>query len=218
MKISKRLRTISSFVPDGSFVLDVGCDHAYLGIYLTKYKKARVIASDINPLPLKIAEANVLKYQAKNITLKMQDGISEVPKEVDTIVISGMGSKTIVDILTKDKRNLEFVKTLILGSNNDYAYLREQVNKLGFKIKNEAVVEEDSKFYEIIVYQKGQEKLSAQEIKYGPCLMQEKSAVFLKYQKEAIAKLLTILEGLPKTNKKRCQEIEQELCERQKLL
>ena len=34
MKISERLRTIANFVQEGSFVLDVGCDHAYLGIYL----------------------------------------------------------------------------------------------------------------------------------------------------------------------------------------
>lgn len=39
MKISKRLRTISSFVPDGSFVLDVGCDHAYLVSILLSIKK-----------------------------------------------------------------------------------------------------------------------------------------------------------------------------------
>ena len=49
MKISKRLRVIGDLVKDNSFILDIGCDHALLDIYVVKNKKnIKAIASDIN--------------------------------------------------------------------------------------------------------------------------------------------------------------------------
>ena len=39
-KLSKRLGVISSFIEDSSKVIDIGCDHGLLSIYLVnKYKK-----------------------------------------------------------------------------------------------------------------------------------------------------------------------------------
>ena len=47
MKISKRLRAIGDLIEDNSFILDVGCDHALLDIYVvTNKKNVRAIASD----------------------------------------------------------------------------------------------------------------------------------------------------------------------------
>ena len=49
MKISNRLKLIASFVDDNSYVIDVGCDHALLDIFLVQTKKnIKTIASDIN--------------------------------------------------------------------------------------------------------------------------------------------------------------------------
>ena len=39
MKLSKRLETIVSFIDDKDNVLDIGCDHAYIDIYLALNKK-----------------------------------------------------------------------------------------------------------------------------------------------------------------------------------
>ena len=45
-KLSKRLGVISSFIEDSSKVIDIGCDHGLLSIYLVnKYK----ISSSRNP-------------------------------------------------------------------------------------------------------------------------------------------------------------------------
>ena len=38
IKISKRLEAISRFVPEGSNVVDIGCDHGLLSIYLYQSK------------------------------------------------------------------------------------------------------------------------------------------------------------------------------------
>ena len=67
MKISERLRVIGDLIPDNSFVLDIGCDHALLDIYIVKKNKnIKTIASDINKGPLEIAKENVKKYNLEN--------------------------------------------------------------------------------------------------------------------------------------------------------
>ena len=103
MKLSKRLQVVASFIPDNSSLLDVGCDHALLDIFLMQTKKnIQIMASDINPNPLKIAKDNLLKYNFQNqITLKQMDGIKEIPQNIDTIVIAGMGGILITNILQK---------------------------------------------------------------------------------------------------------------------
>ena len=66
MTISKRLRAISDFISDNSFILDIGCDHALLDIYCALNKKnVKAIASDINEGPLAMAKENVQKYLDK---------------------------------------------------------------------------------------------------------------------------------------------------------
>ncbi len=50
MKISNRLRVISDFVPNNSFILDIGGDHALLDVYFAVHKEnVKCIASDISP-------------------------------------------------------------------------------------------------------------------------------------------------------------------------
>ena len=59
IKLNKRLTTISAFIEDNSKVIDIGCDHGLLGIYLYQTKEnVKVISSDINELPLKKAHDN----------------------------------------------------------------------------------------------------------------------------------------------------------------
>ena len=49
IKISKRLEAMSSLVSNNSKVIDVGCDHGLLDIYLYQQNiSTKIIASDIN--------------------------------------------------------------------------------------------------------------------------------------------------------------------------
>ena len=85
---NNKLKQIAELVLPNSFLLDVGCDHALLDIYLTS-KNVRSIASDINKLPLEKESENIKKYNVQDkITLKIGDGLEHLTSEVDTIVIS----------------------------------------------------------------------------------------------------------------------------------
>lgn len=196
MNISKRLRVIGDLVSSNSFILDVGCDHALLDIYVTlKNKNIRAIASDIKEGPLKIAKENVLKYKTK-VEVVLGDGLESYKKGVDTVVLSGLGSVTIVDILSKDKNILFKIDKLIISSNNDYYYLRNSLCKLGFMISDEKIVYEKGKYYPIVVFNHGKGKYNNYELKYGPILLKEKEDSFIKYLKFNKNKLIKINNSL----------------------
>ena len=62
MKLTKRLNEIVSLIDEGTNVIDIGCDHALLDIYLTLNKKNKCIAADINKNALESAIKNIKKY------------------------------------------------------------------------------------------------------------------------------------------------------------
>lgn len=159
MKIlNKRLQTLSAFIEEKDIVLDIGCDHSLLGVYLVLNKNIKVIGSDINPGPLEKAKENLKKYHlTKNIELRLGDGLNVMSDDINTVVISGMGGINIVNIL-KDIKNYPNVKKLVISPNNDFPLTREEITKLGFCLNKETIVLESNKFYLISEYKLGKKK------------------------------------------------------------
>lgn len=198
MNISKRLRVISDFISDNSFILDIGCDHALLDIYTTLNKKnVKAIASDIREEPLKKAKENIEKYNAKKVSTIQADGLAAYKEGVDTIVISGLGSTTIVSILKNDKGVLNNINRIIISPNNDYCFLRKSICELGYYIKDENIVCDRNKYYPVIVFEKGNKTYQEQEYKYGPILLNNKCKDFIDYMKLEKEKLNRINKNLP---------------------
>ena len=159
IKINKRLETLSAFINYGDVVLDIGCDHGLLGIYLTLNKDVKVVSSDINKGPLLKAKENIKKYHLEDkIEIRLGDGLEVMSKDINTLVISGMGGETIIKIL-KDINNYSNIKKLVLSPNNDFDLTRKEISKLGFKINRESMVKDHSKFYLISEFIIGKEDI-----------------------------------------------------------
>ena len=172
MRINNRLKRLSSYIEDNSHFIDVGCDHALLGIYTVKNKKnVKVIASDIAEGPLKQAKINKInidKFDLNNdIKIKLGSGISTIEVDIDTIVISGMGGLNIIEILVSDKDKLSNINRIILSPNNFHKEVREEITKLGFKILCEEIVNDKGKYYPIIVFTPGSESYNKNELSFG---------------------------------------------------
>ena len=148
MNLSKRLQAVATLVDIDSRVIDVGCDHAYLDIYLTLNNGNTCIASDINEKALNNAKENIKKYKlSRKIKTKLTDGLTDIDiLDTDTIVICGMGTHTILDILNTNRLS----DTLIISSNNDIELLRREVVKLGYFIDSEIFLFDRKKPYIII--------------------------------------------------------------------
>lgn len=160
---SKRLLAIASFIEKNDSVLDLGCDHGYLAIYLKKNNLCKnVIASDISSNALDIAKNNIKKYQV-DIKTYLSDGLNNINDFYDTIVIAGMGTYSIIKILN-DK---ELPPKIILASNNDYPLLRKFMNSIGYYLEKELVVLEKDKYYIVMLYIIKEKKLKKTEILFG---------------------------------------------------
>ena len=153
MKLSNRLKTIADMVKTKS-VIDVGCDHGLLDVYLAKEKHISCIASDISENALNQAKENIHKYQVqslvKTICTNGLQGI-KVSKE-DTVILSGMGTHTIIDILNKR----DDIKYCIISAHTDVPYLRRWMTSHGYVISAEQIVEEKNILYIVISFEEGQ--------------------------------------------------------------
>ena len=177
--LKKRLMAIANLVKKDAIVVDVGTDHAYLPIYLSQNKIAKkIIATDISQNALDGAQKNIEKANIKDITLICTDGLNGIETIYDTLIISGMGASRIIGIL--DNHNLP--DNIILSANNDYYKLRKYMNKIGYKIVKEIVVLENEKYYDIISYEKGKERLANIKLKYG--ISKDKNYYKYLYQKQ----------------------------------
>lgn len=203
--ISKRLELVASFVPQGAVLLDVGSDHAYLPIELVERGQIKsAIAGEVVEGPYQSAVKNVEAHCClkEKIQVRLANGLAafEEADQVSVITIAGMGGRLIATILQEGLDKLANVERLILQPNNREDDLRIWLQGNGFQIVAESILEEAGKFYEILVVEAGQMKLSASDVRFGPFLSKEVSQVFVqKWQKEA-AKLEFALDQIPEKN------------------
>lgn len=203
IKISRRLKSIADYVDDNSSVVDIGCDHGLLDIYLIENKhNIKVIASDVNQNALNNAIKNIKKHNMqKSIKTVLSNGLDNIEiKGIDTIVISGMGSHTIAGILYSNMQKLKQIETLILQSNNDLDFLRYKVVKLGYYIEKESLVKEQGIIYTVIRFKKGYRFYTKKQLYFGPCLMKENNDLFQEKSKLELEKLKKFYPLIPKSH------------------
>lgn len=182
MKLTKRLEAIASFVSLNGRIIDVGANHAYLDLYfaLKKYPY-EIIATDIRSQSLLEAEKNIKKYHLEEkIQLIVTPGLEGILlQKEDNIILAGMGTKTIKEILTKEV--LQHGNHFIIQSNNYLYELRYYMMQQGFSIQNEKVVEEKKKYYVIIDFIKEKTEYTKIELTYGPKLIKSGHVDYFQY-------------------------------------
>ena len=200
IKLSKRLLSIANLVDDNSKVVDIGCDHGLVSIYLAMNKQnISIIASDINQNALDNAIKNINKYHLEDkIKVCLSNGLDNINDEIDTIIISGMGGHTIVDILTNNQEKLNTVNNIIIQSNNDIEYVRRKIVKLGYCISKEELILDKNIYYTVILFTKGKKKYTNKEYYFGPILLKENSKIFIEKKNKEYTKLVNIKNNIPK--------------------
>lgn len=187
--INLKLKTIATLIDKSDTVLDIGCDHGYLAIYLKENKLCKeVYASDINENALNMAINNIKK---SNLDIKtyLSDGFkSIINSSIDTAVISGVGASTILSIIDNAPKNVE---KYILCSNNNHEELRTKLYKQGLYLKEEVVIKDKNKFYVIELFTKEKEFISKFFLKYGRHNNKEYFSHLIKKEKE-------ILDSIPR--------------------
>ncbi len=200
MKINDRLKAIGDLVEANSFCLDVGCDHALLDIYLVKKKKnIKCIASDIAEGPVEAAKKNIKREKLENeIEVRLGDGLDTYSDDVNTVIISGMGGRSIIGILKYKMNIVKKIDTFILSPNNYQIDVKKFLTKNGFYIDDEVLVKEKKFIYQILVFKKGKRHYTKRDYFFGPILLQKKGSLFNEYYSRELKSREILLNLLPK--------------------
>ncbi|MDB2159718.1 class I SAM-dependent methyltransferase [Clostridium butyricum] len=194
MELSKRLNWILNIMDKCDVIMDVGTDHGYIAIELIKRNLAdKVIASDINKDPLNKAKLNVsLEGLSNKIELRLGGGLTPVKdKEVNGVLIAGMGGNLIRDILENDIKKVKNMDYLVLQPAQNPEVLREYLYISDYEIIDEDVCFDEGKYYEVFkIKYKENNSTKLENIFYevSPILLNKKSDVFKDYLYEKIDK------------------------------
>jgi tRNA (adenine22-N1)-methyltransferase len=197
MTLSKRLIASANYIKGFNCLADCGTDHAYLPIYAVQEGFVNsAIASDNKLGPLTNAKKNIIQASLlMKVKIKYAEGLNYLNKDIDIASVLGMGGRLITEILSK--ANKQYLKRLVLGPNSEAKILREYLMENNFKIVNEELVEENGKYYQIIVCEPGNMELTELELEFGPIILKNKTPEFKDYINKLIS---TLKEALPKIN------------------
>ena len=214
MELSKRLTAIAGLVTEGASVADIGTDHGYIPIHLIEQNLSpKVIAMDINKGPLERARIHIAGYgMSDRIETRLSDGLAAVkPKEVEEMIVAGMGGGLVIHILEEGKQIVSTLKGCILQPQSEIQKVREYLVEHGFRFEAEDMVEEDGKYYPMMRVVPPEYC----EHKTADWLLKNKNPILYEYLKREIRIREDILLGLAGKDgeriKERMTEIEHEL-------
>ena len=188
----ERLKTILKYIDNKDIVADIGCDHGYLiKLAIEEKNIIKGYAVDNKHGPLNSARKNLKNY--KNVEFILSDGLKNVSNtDINCVVIAGMGGMLINSIISDSIDKFNKIDKLILCPNRNIDKVRSFLNENGFMIVDEDIIYEDSKYYEVLVVNKGYQKLSEKELYFGHILLNKKSQYFIKKWKEYYEKIKNI--------------------------
>ena len=195
IKLSERLKIIHDMVPT-SVVADIGSDHGKLMVALVESGTiTKGYAVENKEGPFERLRSNLIRYKVNDkITPLFSDGLKDLPRDTQTVVIAGMGGLNIVNILKAHPEKLVRVNTIIIDAHNAVPTARKKICQMGYAIADEKIVKEDDIFYEIIKFIKADTAIiSDEDLEFGPILRQDKSATFKEKYKNRIFEIDAIL-------------------------
>ncbi len=178
INISRRLELLAEFLPPVDTVCDIGADHAWLLIRLVqKDKVRRGIGVEITAGPYRRAQKNIQDHGLNDrLEVRLGDGLGPIrPGEAQGAVIAGMGGGTISGILERSPQVTAKLEYFLLQPMNQPDLVRKSLQRLGFGIIREAMIEERQILYPVILAAPGgMPPLSPQEARFGPLLMKSR--------------------------------------------
>lgn len=155
IKLSDRLQIIADRIQPSRTMADIGTDHGLLPVYLAENGIcSSVIMADISEPSLDKARQNAMKCDPEIRSImdfRAGDGLSILDaREVDAVVIAGMGGKLIRDIMAADMEITLSVSRFVLQPRIGQGYLRKWLFDNGFDVICEDLVVEGDYIPEII--------------------------------------------------------------------
>ena len=145
--MTKRLQELFGLIDPCAVFADIGCDHGYITQAVISSRLAkRAYATDVSMPSLNKAK-ELLSLELDKVSFYHTDGFNNLPQDIDTALIAGMGGEEICNIL--NNANV-LPKTLILQPMKNADKVRRLVIGLGYYIEKDYMFFAENKFYEVI--------------------------------------------------------------------
>lgn len=187
-KISERLETIVSLVPQGAFAADVGSDHGYVPIALLNRgicPQVQAIENKRGPYSRLCRAIDREVDDPSKAICSLSDGVSDLSDGVDTVILAGMGGLLIADILGAHPERLAHVKTIIIDAHSERPEALKALFALGYRLEEERFVPDR---YLIDRFEKGEETRQWDDLtlEFGPLAAERKAPAWRAFILAAI--------------------------------
>lgn len=185
--------------------MDIGADHGLFSLAAEK-KVKKVYAGENKKGPY---ERLALRVKGSTVTPLFSDGIDVLPKDVNTLVILGMGGGTIFEILSKHPERLSQIHTLIIEPQSEVEAPVSYLYKMGFENVDGCYVLE-KRYYPILKFIRHKTSLpSLRQLRYGPYPYQKKDPLLVASLKKELSRYQSLEESAKESKKEQIRELEE---------
>ena len=176
---------------------DIGTDHAHLPAALLQRGRCQhMILTDLSESALDNARGEIIRLRLTDrVTFRCGDGLLPLREACGMISVTGMGGRTIRDILLAGKEKLRGA-SLVLSAHTDLPLIREAVQAVGYYIDREEPCFCAGRYYLVLRARPGEWHPSPREIRLGGPLFASASPRLIPYLTRRRDVLLDKLRGL----------------------
>ncbi|QTE71452.1 SAM-dependent methyltransferase [Clostridiales bacterium FE2011] len=181
---------------------DIGTDHAHLPAALLQRGRCQhMILTDLSESALKNARETVIRCRLSDRTdLRAGDGLQPLEEACGMISITGMGGRTVHDILLEGAGKLRGA-SLVLSAHTDLPLIREAVCRIGYHLDREEPCFCAGRYYLVLRARPGACPLTPRELRLGGPLFESQSSQLIPYLTRRREVLQDKLRGLVSADK-----------------
>ena len=181
----ERINKLCSYLFKCKTFADVACDHGYIAEFMLKNGLCEsAVVSDISEKCLKKAETLLSEYiSAGKCRAVCCDGLKEIDRDTDCVIIAGIGGEEIIKILSEG-----FIpKSFVFQPMKNAADLREFLLKHDCFIETDDIFSDGKKYYFVIKGGMGRaQRYTNEQLLYGKDSLN--NPVFYDYLREELDK------------------------------
>lgn len=176
---------------------DIGTDHAHLPAALLQRGRCQhMILTDLSESALRNARDEMIRLRLTDqVSLRLGDGLSPLSEKCGMISVTGMGGRTVREILLSGKEKLQGA-SLILSAHTDLPLIREAVSLIGYHTDREEPCFCAGRFYLVLRARPGARTVTEKELRLGGPLFESASDQLVPYLKRRREVLKSSLNGL----------------------
>ena len=180
--LDSRLSLACDLYDSCELAADIGTDHAHLPAALLQRGRCQhMILTDLSESALRNARNEMIRYRLMDrVSLRVGEGLVPLSETCGMISITGMGGRTIRDILLQGRDRLQGA-SLLLSAHTDLPLIRETVETIGYHLDCEEPCFCAGRYYLVMRARPGAVSLSSREIRLGGPLFSSCSESLVPY-------------------------------------